>query len=635
MVRRSIVCVLVLFLLTACNNPASPTPAAPVQPTAVRNVDSGSPKPPASAAALSTATPLASAAALSTSTPLATPSAAPSSPSTPTPPAATTDPKVLVDNLEKAADPDARYQALLLIFKALNIGVYDARTGAAILRGAERNSQDFYLYDFEVKALADALERGTMTDTAYLADFFTGVGIKPSGKPVDPAALGPMLLQAVRSASAAPDDPYALVYLLVRELGLRHAAPYDMLQDVPADKLQFDALQTLLVEADVILPAARQQGMLDGDGGTVLAMNLRRGDGIQVAQQTSCGDMVGDGGILPFGKFETGLAKAATAKLTPAVLHTDPLANMVGVEAMTSHQDILTTHYGPKGHAPDAGKELQFKIKVEMLDDFGDVTVGCGLLSGYTLPKKGPLAGISMAWDDGGLKKQGTVWYDPADKKTNDKGIATLLFKPFDEKRPGAGPVKGKTGKVTGSALYLPAFDKAVKTMPVFQPFKSDSIAWTVSQHRSMSLEIEEKWDYANAIPNAFTIHATLSGAPVYVSLAGQGGTLTGEGNASYTVTMTALSSLFAGGACTGKGTATGKWKVSATGLGPLDFTVVPSFQQGTFSMPCMGMGPMSPTPQDDKPITFSLPETADASTTIHFGSSENPPTVTFTLREK
>ena len=52
-------------------------------------------------------------------------------------------------------------------------------------------------------------------------------------------------------------DPHR-TFLLVRELGLRKATPYDLLQVASAQALPFDALQQFLIMADFTLPLVRQ-----------------------------------------------------------------------------------------------------------------------------------------------------------------------------------------------------------------------------------------------------------------------------------------------------------------------------------------------------------------------------------------
>src|SRR5690242_16068662 len=55
--------------------------------------------------------------------------------------------------VESASTAASRYQALLAVMKAFRIGVYTS-AGRPVVRGAERTPRDFYVYDFELRALA-------------------------------------------------------------------------------------------------------------------------------------------------------------------------------------------------------------------------------------------------------------------------------------------------------------------------------------------------------------------------------------------------------------------------------------------------------------------------------------------------
>jgi len=522
------------------------------------------------------------------------------------------DPQALAENVYKAADADARYQALLLVMRALNIGVYEPQAGKAILRGAERGPNDFYLYDFELRALASALERGQTWDTAYLANFFNAAGFVAGDNPVDADTLRQALRAAVQSSAAAPDDPSSLVFLLVRELGLRHATPYDMLQEVPQEQLQFDALQTLLIEADVLVPVIREGVSMDRNGGARLAANSsRHGLAAPALQPGPCENMTGLSGTSPFLKYGLGLIPgAAIPVLVLDMIHGEMLAYSVDVRAVSETQ---STHYGHQS----PGAEMRFQIQVKMLDDYGDFLVNCGALAGYQIPKPGGIPGIGILWTTEGLEKHGDISYEPPDEKTDANGIATLVFKPKREKRPGQGPVIEEKGTVGGLALYQSAFGNIPGSVAQFLAPKGAVIAWTVARHKNLSLEIKlsgtiegsvGKWDLGNQ--------------QVLVPLEDDGA---GGWKGHAETTLSAVLS----GECNGTATWPASFDVAATGSDPLNFSISGSFLP-QFNIQCDSSGGavQLPAMKGTKPFTFNLASQDGA-------SFEADRFWTFTLREQ
>src|SRR5207247_1847656 len=165
--------------------------------------------------------------------------------------------KTLADRLTGAASDQARYEALLALMQALAIGVYTP-DGQAVVSGAERGPNDFYLYDFELRLLALSLARQDSESLDDLAANLSEMGLRPANQPLTADALWASIQAGTRQAAQQPTGRLSLVPLLVRELGLRKATPYDLLQVGSAQDLPFDALQQFLILADFTLPVVRQ-----------------------------------------------------------------------------------------------------------------------------------------------------------------------------------------------------------------------------------------------------------------------------------------------------------------------------------------------------------------------------------------
>lgn len=599
------------LLLVACGSPgnlqatAASTAGAGPSPSAAAATDpvlaSATSAPPSAPTAAPE--PLSSVTAVAGATPEAT--ASPTAPPEPTDLPLILDAQELATSLYAAPDPESRYEALLQVMHALNVGVYEP-TGKAILRGAEQGPDDFYLYDFELRALAAALERGTMRDATYLSDRLARFGVlETDGSPLEPETLRQGLLAAAQDSAAAPDGPTTLPYRLVRELGLLHTAPYDLLQDVTLEELQLDALQAFLVEADTLVPVARELAGLAGTPGAKLAKLPSRTAGSHAGlRQGPCDDMVGVSSISPWAKWLLGkLPWATIALLTMDAIHGGVLAYSVDVKAVSGAQ---STHYGHE--AP--GDEMRFEIKVEMLDDYGDFLVSCGALAGYQIPAKGGIPGIGIVWFEGELERHGTLSYEPSSKKTGDDGVAALVFKPKDESRPNQGPQVEDKGIVEALATYQSAFGNVPGSIAQYLTPKSDVIAWTVARHVNLTLQIETVGTIEMGEGGSWNLG--VEGNKVTIPLETTADGLEGSGSKTFRFVLNAPE-------CSGDSTWGTEFTVKATGLDPLDISVWTPFMP-RFNIQCegggSGSGPQQSVPAV-RPATFTLPARDGASTVI------------------
>jgi hypothetical protein len=404
--------------------------------------------------------------------------------------------KELAREVVGASNSTARYRALLDVMKALQIGVYTSR-GRPIVRGAERRITDLYLYDFEVREIAAAFARHQKFGVRDVADLLTRVGIKPSGHPVDPALLGRLLRAAARRAVDAPAEPTSLVPLLIRELGLRARQSNDVAGGAPIDKIRLDPLQNFLLDVSFLgLPVRRHAA-----GRRALSVS---GVCPDIKPEEEPKTQVGDKALAwwaekALGQASETLERAFQIKdlIENAIdgLHGSVVAYGLKVRRL---DNLLETHYGPAGHAPDAGKQLKFRVKVEYLDDLGEGTIDCLSLAGVKLPQRGPLPKVPVLWDpaagDEDLADHGSVTPElgllhAAKSVTDSAGVATLTFVPNDESLPGKGFVRIVHGSVRAIALWADAFENKLGKINQYLTPIYDSIPWEVSRHEQYVFE--------------------------------------------------------------------------------------------------------------------------------------------------
>jgi hypothetical protein len=418
----------------------------------------------------------------------------------------------LARKVRHAPNDTARYEALLEVFDHLSIGVYTT-DGRAIVRGAERGWNDFYLYDFQVRALSESLERGTTYTVAELAMQLTALELLPEGEIIEPQLMLEVIRSATAKAAQRSNDPVALVPLLVRQLGLYALEPYDLMSNVALEKVQLDTLAYYLLLLDSTLPLIADQLPL---ANASPAMLIENSSGIlKPAAAASTNPCEIPGGAKT--SWGLGLTAADLAQKLPKVaslglvvisgLHGSALAFSVRV-SMLNDPDIDTrhTHYGPAEHEMLAGKELVFRLFVEMRDEYPDLLIECGWIAGVDIPRKGGIPEVSVHWFWPGLGRHGTVNCGNACPSaaesgvsllaTNNDGIATLVFRPKDEKHPGEGMKIEANGVVTGVALYQSKFWNVLGAFAQYLIPKYDTARWFVSYHETPGWDVEAKVTY-------------------------------------------------------------------------------------------------------------------------------------------
>ncbi len=393
---------------------------------------------------------------------------------------------------------------------ALNLGVYTPG-GKAIVRGAERGQNDFFLYDLELRMTARALGRHEEWGISDLTSAIAGMGIKPGGEPLPDNDVIAVISDGTRAAAAKTNDPRAVLPLLVRELGLRHQPAYDTarLRSYGVGRVRFDALQKLLILLDATAPILRRAGLIRGHATLDAYSN---GPATSRAPAAECADVHGapekEGAGAKVGEY---LGEELTDKILEHVSDFFKRANEIakiaeeivdgihgsilayGVDVRSLGPSNQPTHYGPPGHAANAGKELKFQIKVEMLDSLPGVDQKCGSIVHTKFPPKGPIAGVTVLWETGDLDQYGDLSCEGlvCTTETGPDGIATLTFTPKKEFLPGVGMGVEQPGLAIGTAFVQSRFGNTLGTIAEILAPKSGLTRWRVERHKPKGYKFE------------------------------------------------------------------------------------------------------------------------------------------------
>lgn len=403
----------------------------------------------------------------------------------------------LAEDLAAATTDDARSAVLYKVFDTLHIGVYNG-DGTPIVSGAETSGQDFYLYTLETDVMAASLGRADRWSFDDLAAFLNKPGALGGGDTVTGQQLQTALANVIHDSQQTPNDAMSFLPLLVRELGLQHS-PADDVTAGDTSAATLDALQRQLLLTDLLMSLPHGDAQVTSTSLPEDTNGILRRSG--VTAQNVCTDIKGSKAARNLGKFAAGFVEVAGKVISVITAPVDlshgiTLALGVKVEALT---DNLKTHYGHE----DPGAELQFPVRVRMLDEVTQTQIDCGWMAGIEYPKQGPIPNIKIEWDTMALEKHGTITCGVACQQTDSDGIATLIFNPKQEAKPyGEGRLTSEKGRVEANALYLSSLGNMFGPVNEVVTPKTADFVWEVEYHAKGAWEgtITMNWDQGGQV---------------------------------------------------------------------------------------------------------------------------------------
>lgn len=406
--------------------------------------------------------------------------------------------RALVAAVTRARTPSAGGKALLAAMRRLHVAV-DTRDGRALVRDGDV-ARHAFLYDFELRGLAAARARGERVAVADLAARLDAAGLHRPGRKLTAAALARGLAAGARDAVRHPGAPGSLPGLVLRDLGLADSPRVDLAKLRGGDSLD-------PVQAELVLVGVAQ--MTYGRPGRPARRAAHRGARASSATGICTGvneakDLILSGGNdgLP-GKLmkkvlltilkKAKLTKQQQGKLKLAEeivdgLHGAALALSVSVRG--DPESAGPAHYS---HSASEHNVLTLRVRVEMLDDYGDAVVKCGPLAGLKFPKKGGIPDVPMHWETTGLAKHGQVVCEAGCKRTDGDGVATLQVVLNGEAIPGYGLEQEDTGVADAIAEYQAAFGAGLGDASFWAQFatpKYGGVRWHVTWHKQPNLAL-------------------------------------------------------------------------------------------------------------------------------------------------
>jgi hypothetical protein len=367
-----------------------------------------------------------------------------------TPPISTHDPlDVALSAAQTAhalADPGQAQDGVWSLLANLGIGVYTG-SGEQVMPGSEQGEASFWLYDFELPALAKMAQEEPEPFDRYAARL-EALGYE--GSPQE-------LLDLYKSVYARhPDHP--LIQILT-SMGVDFS---------PGTTLT--PLQEWLLLLDTFMPPNRSNASLLY-GRTHLASMVQPGH----ALQTACGAIQG-GNIIPYWGLmqqESGMAALLQAREVYYAIHGPMIAQAASYELTASGR---SAHEGHEGK----GDKLEYVVRVHVdyqpWQSIPVAGISCGALINLDFHVlQGGLANVLVDWVIPDVfYAHGMV--EDQEPSTNGAGEARLSFQAQEEAARGIGTFKESTGEVSAWLNLRPGFLAAGITDPRLLQFVPEQV---------------------------------------------------------------------------------------------------------------------------------------------------------------
>ncbi|QEC48756.1 hypothetical protein FSW04_15035 [Baekduia soli] len=400
---------------------------------------------------------------------------------------------VLVHAIHRASTTQQHERAVLAVMRKLDVAVYTG-SGQAVVTHASAAHHAF-LYDFELGALGDQVARGERIPVTTLAQRLSDAGLHKPHSALGAADLAAGIAAAVQDGQRHPGSATSFPSLVLAALGrtdtprvdIAHLKGTDSLDPLQAEIIMLGIAQTTYGTVRHVRHIARAAGTSDSCGDVNRAIDLVLSGG-------------NDGLVGKFTKkalktvFKREfLTKAQRAALKLASVIEDGLHGSALALSVSVHGDPETAGPVHYDHSAAEHNVLAMRIKVEMLDDYGDITVKCGPLAGLKFPKKGGIPDVPMHWDYPNLAQHGQVICGDGCNKTGPDGVATLQLAVNSERVPGYGLQQEATDNADAVAAYQSAFGAGLSNPSFWAQYftpKIGGVRWFVTWHKAPNLTL-------------------------------------------------------------------------------------------------------------------------------------------------
>lgn len=386
---------------------------------------------------------------------------------------------VLARQIREAASEREVAELMRTAFGKMRLGIYTHK-GQRIQAGAERNSSDFFLYDFQWKMLARSyFQRNDMSFADHTA--MLGAALLELE---DPAILQKALPAAMerryREAAQNPDDPMSFVPLLIDGLARHHEVPYEVrdMTRYRQDAIRVDPLQSALIMIDFFTRPPARKARLSFDWMPSLVATAYARDGS--AKQKACDGLItglddddsqgywgrGTDILTEVGGKLPGRAGAVFSKVGDATGAVGAIGDLLVLYGMSIKLDPqpYVIHLDHPDQAIVAAIVASVSFDAQGVPD---TLLECGWLVGKSMPSNGAFKDVELTWDinpwPSYLQMHTEMWRGGMltgtgggyRTTTDAEGKSMFLLDPLDCPNPKGGTLRGSDHMVSVNARFV------------------------------------------------------------------------------------------------------------------------------------------------------------------------------------
>ena len=316
----------------------------------------------------------------------------------------------LADRLSAArakGNQETAEKALLDMCRTIHLGIY-TMAGNQVLPGAERNDQDFFLYDFQRKILARSYVNWNVTEMRAHNRLIAKLILKIGQVNQFDKLFREVLVQRYEDAVAEPGRPENFLPLLIDGLARHQVTPYslDELTSRSTAQLDVDDVQSFLIFLDFFIPSPPTHQVMVSNWSDFFITPAYAGslcDEIagkeeQAYWETGSPLLTTAMGQLPGRAAE--IATEAVGKVTDVlgILGDILILRGIQLEIQPSRGIFVDLPHTKKKRSDKTLPTYKFTAVATFECEISEEAAKCGWMVGKSIPPNGPMKDVEITW---------------------------------------------------------------------------------------------------------------------------------------------------------------------------------------------------------------------------------------------
>ena len=304
-------------------------------------------------------------------------------------------------------DDETAKKALLEMCRTIHLGVY-TMGGKQVLAGAERNDQDFFLYDFQRKILARSYVNRNVTEMKAHNRLIAKLILKIGQVNQFDKLFREVLVQRYEDAAAEPDHPENFLPLLIDGLARHQVTPYSLgeLTSRSTAQLDVDDVQSFLIFLDFFIPSPPPHQVMASNWSDFFTTPAYAG--------SLCDEITGEDeksyweagspllpplmGKLPGKAAETAAEAVGKAADVLGILGDILILRGIQLEIRPSPGHFFDLPHTKKKRSDKSLPTYKFTAVATFEIEISEEVAECGWMVGKAIPRNGPLKEVEVTW---------------------------------------------------------------------------------------------------------------------------------------------------------------------------------------------------------------------------------------------